>query len=162
MMLFSLYLSSALKNAKINSELRTLFRRAAPPCFLYLLIQAHGGRGNSQLFVCLKEHQVKEIQTISRHLVHPPPSHTHSEVINIKMQKFVIVRPNNLHVATTRHPMCVVKVQICIWGGIRGIRNCLSAAAQCQSGSNHDMYRKCLVQRFAKNKKSQVKTYFFF
>lgn len=37
------------------------------------------------------------------------------------MQKFVIVRPNNLHVATTRHPMCVVKVQICTLGGIRGI-----------------------------------------
>lgn len=86
MELFSLRLSSALKNAKINSELRTPFRRAAPPCFLYLLIQAHGGRGNSQLFVCLKEHQVKEIHRIPRHLLHPPPSHTHSEIINIKMQ----------------------------------------------------------------------------
>lgn len=90
-----------------------------------------------------------------------PITHTHSEIINIKMQNLSLSDLDNLHVAITRHPMCVVRVQICIWARIRGISNCLSAAAQRQSGTNHDMHRKYLAQRFTKNKKSWVKTYFF-
>ena len=55
MKLFSLCLTSALKTAKDKLQVKNTIQWEAPQCFLYLLIQAHGGSGNSQLFVCIKE-----------------------------------------------------------------------------------------------------------